>query len=262
MSTSKPTFNPRPAWSEPFCITPESRVRYLRTLLLDKSQEYQHKNILFLIYLYETGQLRELRPGTVTWIFDGTIVDDMPKEIPKGSAVWAESIGLQLMQTTQTPQPLAVQMPQSASYGLQGIFAKFRLPAVYGGQANIILDVSIANDTGSDRQTIFATDLAFLDYNPYTYTGRLGPIFMSTASGGIYRKQIFIEMQISRADGTAVSPWFAEIAVITPAQPGVPQYRLSGNAMRNFLYFATSPGNTTLYVAEKKNGIISQLPVI
>ncbi|KAK9242106.1 hypothetical protein V1506DRAFT_107889 [Lipomyces tetrasporus] len=90
MSTSKPTFNPLPAWSEPLCITPESRVRYLRTLLSDKSQEYQHKNILFLIHLYETSQLSELRPGKVTWIFDGTIVDDMPKQIPKGSAVWAE----------------------------------------------------------------------------------------------------------------------------------------------------------------------------
>ncbi|KAK9243926.1 hypothetical protein V1506DRAFT_508025 [Lipomyces tetrasporus] len=86
MSTSKPTFNPLPlpAWSEPLCITPESRVRYY------KSQEYQHKNILFLIHLYETGQLKELRPGKVTWIFDGKIVDGMPKEIPKGSAAWAD----------------------------------------------------------------------------------------------------------------------------------------------------------------------------
>ncbi|KAK9357602.1 hypothetical protein V1504DRAFT_471938 [Lipomyces starkeyi] len=148
MSTSKPTFN-------------------------------QHKNILFLIHLYETGQLRELRPGKVTWIFDGKIVDDMPKEIPQGSAVWAERIGLQLMQSTQTPQSLTVQMPQSASYWLQGvwnmheIFAKFRLPAVCRGHPNIILDVSIANDTGSDIQTIFATYLAVLGYKPYTYTGRL-----------------------------------------------------------------------------------------
>ncbi|KAK9260108.1 hypothetical protein V1519DRAFT_218577 [Lipomyces tetrasporus] len=92
MSTSKPTFNPLPllAWSEPLCIAPESRVRYLRTLLSDKSQEYQHKNILFLIHLYETGQLKELRPGKVTWIFDGKIVDGMPKEILKGSAAWAD----------------------------------------------------------------------------------------------------------------------------------------------------------------------------
>ncbi|KAK9318986.1 hypothetical protein V1517DRAFT_79840 [Lipomyces orientalis] len=266
MSTSKPTFNPLPAWSEPLCITPEERVRYLRSLLLDKSEEYQRKNILFLIHLYETGQLKELRPGKITWIFDGKIVDGMPKEVPPGSAVWAERIGLQLMQTTQTPQP--IQMPQSASYGLHGvwdmheIFAKFRLPAIYGGQPNVVLDVSIANDTGSNTQTIFTTDLAFLGYNPHTYTGRLGPTFLSTASGGIYRQQIVLEMQIIEADGTAISSWFEEVAVITVPEPGVPLCRLSGNAMRNFLYFATAPGNSTLYVAKKKNGIISQLPVI
>ncbi|KAK9348655.1 hypothetical protein V1522DRAFT_389362 [Lipomyces starkeyi] len=180
----------------------------------------------------------------------------MPKEIPRGSAVWAERIGLQLSAYADNSDT-AVSNCSNAT-----IFAKFRVPAVYGGQPNIILDVCIANDTGSDIQTIFATDLAFLSYKHYTYTGRLGPTFISTAGGGIYREQIFIEMQISRADGTTVSPWFAEIAVITPAQPGVPQCRLSGNAMRNFLYFATAPGNTTLYVAEKKNGIIRQLPVI
>ncbi|KAK9386676.1 hypothetical protein V1515DRAFT_136504 [Lipomyces mesembrius] len=105
------------------------------------------------------------------------------------------------------------------------IFARFRLPAVYGGQPNITLDVSIANDTGSDWQNIFATDLAFLGYNPYSYTGRLGPTFISTAGVGIYREQILIEMQISRADGTEVAHWFAEIAVITAAQPVVPQCR-------------------------------------
>ncbi|KAK9489934.1 hypothetical protein V1508DRAFT_426405 [Lipomyces doorenjongii] len=69
-------------------------------------------------------------------------------------------------------------------------------------------------------------------------------------------------MQITKADGTAVSPWFEEVAVITASQPGVPQPRLSGNEMRTYLYFATAPGNLTLYVAQKKNGVISQLPVI
>ncbi|KAK9342194.1 hypothetical protein V1522DRAFT_395482 [Lipomyces starkeyi] len=103
MSTSKSTFNPLPAWSEPFCITPESR----------------------------------LRPGKVTWILDGTIVDDMPKEIPKGSTVWAELY--------------------SQFYWLQGEWNMHEVfpvstPAVYGGQPNIILDVSIVNDTGSERR--------------------------------------------------------------------------------------------------------------
>jgi hypothetical protein len=32
--------------------------------------------------------------------------------------------------------------------------------------------------------------------------------------------------------------------------------------LRNHLYFATAPGNATLFVAEKKNGIVAQLPVM
>jgi hypothetical protein len=32
--------------------------------------------------------------------------------------------------------------------------------------------------------------------------------------------------------------------------------------MRNHLYFATAPGNGTLYVAVQKNGVVRQLPVI
>ena len=58
-----------------------------------------------------------------------------------------------------------------------------------------------------------------------------------------------------------LTPWFPEVAVETPIQPGT-QYRLSGNAMRNHLYFATAPGNANLFVADKKNGITTQLPVV
>lgn len=88
-SSSNPTFNPLPAWSEPPppVITPKTRIRYLKTLLVDESQKYQHKNIKFLIHLYETGQLGELHPGKVTYILDGRIVDGIPKEIPQGSAL-------------------------------------------------------------------------------------------------------------------------------------------------------------------------------
>ena len=85
---------------------------------------------------------------------------------------------------------------------------------------------------------------------------------METANGNVFRERIQIEMQLIRADGTRVSPWFQEWAVITPVQLGGLQYRLSGNAMRNHLFFATAPGNMTLFVSERKNGIVSQLPVV
>ena len=84
---------------------------------------------------------------------------------------------------------------------------------------------------------------------------------IGTANGVVSRRRIAIETQILKADGTAITPWFWEVAVDTPLQSGM-QWRLSGNAMRNHLYFATAPGNANLFVAEKKNGITTQLPVV
>jgi hypothetical protein len=119
--------------------------------------------------------------------------------------------------------------------------------------------VSIANDIGSDVQTIFLADLAALQYNPATYYGPIRPWLIQTANGLAHRMMINIEIQIIKADGTAVTGWFRERAMITPPVVGM-QYRLSGRAMRDHLYFATAPGNAMLYV--KKNGIITQLPIV
>jgi hypothetical protein len=110
-------------------------------------------------------------------------------------------------------------------------------------------------------QTIFTTDLINLHYNPNTYQGRIGFVPVSTANGIVARERIIIEIQLMKANGTIASPWFRESALITPLQLGL-QYRLSGNAMRNHLYFATAPGNTTLFISEKRNGIVTQLPVV
>jgi hypothetical protein len=90
------------------------------------------------------------------------------------------------------------------------------------------------NDTGSNIQTIFPTDLAALQYDPFTYLGDLGIFTIGTANGDAFRNRVMIEMQIVKADGTAITPWFREVAVVTPLQPGL-QYRLSGNAMRTLL---------------------------
>lgn len=142
------------------------------------------------------------------------------------------------------------------------IFARFRLIAAFGGDPNTTINVSIGNDTGSNTQTIFTTDLVNLNHNRNTYFGHVGFVSVGTANGVMHREQIQIEIQLISANGTAVSPWFREWALVTPFQPGGTQCRLSGNAMRNHLFFATAPGNTTLFVVEKKNGIVTQLPVV
>ncbi|KKZ65418.1 hypothetical protein EMCG_08752 [[Emmonsia] crescens] len=66
-----------------------------------------------------------------------------------------------------------------------------------------------------------------------------------------------IQIQILNMNGVEVTPWFSERAVITPNQAGLA--RLSGMAMRYQLYFAAAHGNANLYVAVKKNGIVTQL---
>jgi hypothetical protein len=57
-----------------------------------------------------------------------------------------------------------------------------------------------------------------------------------------------------------MTPWFVENFVIRDDSPNVSL--LSGREMRNWLYFATAPGNQELFVSVKKNGIMSKLPVI
>lgn len=87
----------------------------------------------------------------------------------------------------------------------------------------------------------------------------MGVVNILTANGSVFRNTILIELQLIRHDGSAVSSWIVERAVITPP----PQdFRLSGLAMRRKFYFAECPGNQFLYVAEKRAGIIAQLPAL
>ena len=50
---------------------------------------------------------------------------------------------------------------------------------------------------------------------------------VGTANGVVPREMVVIKMQ-TKADGTAVTPWFRGTAVVTPLQPGT-QYWLSGS---------------------------------
>lgn len=54
--------------------------------------------------------------------------------------------------------------------------------------------------------------------------------------------------------------WFVEHAVQAPLLAGTE--RLSGQGMRNFLYFGTASGNGRLYIAEEKHGLVMQLPTV
>jgi hypothetical protein len=72
------------------------------------------------------------------------------------------------------------------------------------------------NDTGSNIQTIFLTDLATLQYDPFTYLSDLSIFIIGMANGDAFRNKVIIEMEIVKVDRTAITPWFREVAVVTP----------------------------------------------
>ncbi|KMP03836.1 hypothetical protein CIRG_03528 [Coccidioides immitis RMSCC 2394] len=121
------------------------------------------------------------------------------------------------------------------------------------------IDITMLNDTGSNTLTVFNTALLALAIPP-DYLGFGANIPITTAGGMVRRQQITVEIQLLDSQGNAVSDWVLKQGIVTPATTGA--CRLSGNGIRQSLYFATAPGNQHLYVAEKKNGIVEQLPAL
>ncbi|KAK9431774.1 hypothetical protein V1505DRAFT_367059 [Lipomyces doorenjongii] len=253
--------------SAPYVVDPKTRIDQLKENLAEEEWQHQQKNILKLIEMYETGELRGLTGGIRTWLKDGEVLDHEPsiEEVTPGTAIWLETLHHQFVQLSRS-QELASQMAQSTSNGflagtpMHEIFANFRLVPEWGGDPNLSIPVVIANDTGSDIQTTFDTDLILLNYDQSTYGGRLPAIALQTANGLVIRQRIQIQVQIIDSTGREMTRWFLESAVIVPHAGGTE--RLSGAAMRNHLYFATAPGNTRLWMSVKKHGLITQLPVV
>ncbi|OJD22448.1 hypothetical protein ACJ73_06202 [Blastomyces percursus] len=130
---------------------------------------------------------------------------------------------------------------QTKPSDMSQIFARVRsVPGLLSSAFSI--DVTMLNDTGSSILTVFDTDIAALIIPP-TYIGKS-----------------FVEIQLLDPQGSAVSDWILEEGIITPSVSGVT--RLSGDGIRQSLYFAIAPGNRHLYVAEKRNDIIEQLPIV
>lgn len=121
---------------------------------------------------------------------------------------------------------------------------------MFGGNPNLTIDVPIANDTGSNVQTLFDTDLSALQCDQLGYNGFLGGASVELAFGSMQCDMALIELQIIDENGLQITPWFSETAIIKAEELGA--VRLSGEAMRNYLYFATAPGNNRLYISQKK----------
>lgn len=106
---------------------------------------------------------------------------------------------------------------------------------------------------------VFMSDLLALQFNMVLHSAAVrGAMPIKTANGVVLQPLIYVDMQILTSAFVALTPWFRESAIVKPDSPG--DARLSRAAMRNHLFFATAPGNAHLYVAQKKAGIIRDLP--
>ena len=59
-------------------------------------------------------------------------------------------------------------------------------------------------------------------------------------------------------DWKPLTIWFTELLRIVNDGESL----LSGEAMRNYLYFATAPGNDRLIVSQRKQAIVDGLPTV
>ncbi|OJD27198.1 hypothetical protein ACJ73_01403 [Blastomyces percursus] len=265
------SFNPLPACPNPIQWDVTGRIAELQTLIDDPAtSEPQKKNLQTAINLYHENVL----PGRFKWIQDGKVVPH--KAIDFRRPYWVEGYGQQLssraMVSNQAPQPasespLNQQLAHRTKYNHYSsgqtlgheIFARVRpVPGLLSSPA-FSIDVTMLNDTESNILTVFDTDIAALAIPP-TYIGYGADVPITTAGGTVTRRQISVEIQLLDSQGNAVSDWILEEGIITPSASGAT--RLSGDGIRQSLFFATAPGNRHLYVAEKRNGIIEQLPVV
>lgn len=117
----------------------------------------------------------------------------------------------------------------------------------------------MCNDTGSNLLTVFVSDLLALNFSTALHSSAIeGEMLIATADGQAAHPLVSVDMQILTSTLDELTPWFREQGVLKPDDAGAT--RLSGAMMRNHLFFATAPGNSHLYIAQKKAGLIRDLP--
>lgn len=143
---------------------------------------------------------------------------------------------------------------------------EFRCRASDGGDEKVIRRAPTLNDTGSNVQGIHRSD-----WNAIKAPGMVPqPGMVISATGGGPVENVFLDIRIVKpevrkdAHGREVkhyiplTTWFREMLVLTNDD----NMLLSGERMRNYLYFATAPGNDRLLISQKKQAIIQGLEAI
>jgi hypothetical protein len=67
-------------------------------------------------------------------------------------------------------------------------------------------------------------------------------------------------MKVVDIESKSANDWFWIEALIQDLYPNCPMQQLSGQGMRQYLFFATERGNTRLFVAKNKIGLLSIHP--
>lgn len=136
------------------------------------------------------------------------------------------------------------------------------MPVYLSGDPNIIITCQISNDTGSNIQAMFRSHWNKINYRQTLVTQA---ILVPDASGAFTNSEsVYAELRIlgyNSVEGQLypVTDWFIEQFIVRDDAPNASL--LSGAQMRNYLHFATAPGNRDLYVSVK-NGIMTKLPVM
>ncbi|KAG8165701.1 hypothetical protein KVR01_004253 [Diaporthe batatas] len=149
-----------------------------------------------------------------------------------------------------------------AMYG-HNLTVEIRAPPDEGGNPALIKRRQVLNDTGSNVQAVWVED-----WDALRVPGMFDmPGMVTSATGGGPKLNVEWELRIVKrvlaqdAQGNMVehyqplTHWFGERCILVPH----PQTLLSGETMRNFLYFATQPGNDRLLVSQRKQAIVDGL---
>jgi hypothetical protein len=125
--------------------------------------------------------------------------------------------------------------------------------------------LSFLDDTGSTSPSVFQDDdLQLLGIFPGGF-GWGDPMVFNTANGVVERDTCYFNMIWLGNDGRPLENQFhMEHAVIMPGRSTDNEAtRLSGMSLRRTIFTGTAPdGNGVLYLAHKKNGVTSNLPVV
>jgi len=122
------------------------------------------------------------------------------------------------------------------------------------------IDVPVLDDTGSAFLEVYNQDCFMLGVLPGVIQQNRW-VWLDTVGGLVGRHLLFLEAQLLDRQQNPIRGRVPVTAVVDPGDPD--RLRCSGMFVRKSLFTATAPDMSgLLHVAERKNGIVTHLPVV